>query len=205
MDKRAWLLLPLTLMIGCVESQPAVNRVQPTVTRKTDIMGGEWYFLSTVVDTPYSTEFTFVGEQGQLERIEWEIQEDVLVARRSYENIAGAEPEGINGTTDGAGAAIAMYAIESHFDIRREYNTVTGEEMNVIVENSSDRPWNEREYMRVDWSQNLVNNPNFLMLQRYFDGLQTEPVAWFVQDPNDPNAPRFERENPADDTSPLSY
>ena len=46
-----------------------------------------------------------LGESGQLERIQWEIQEDFLIARRAYENVAGADPEGINGTTDAQGAA----------------------------------------------------------------------------------------------------
>src|SRR5690349_2398689 len=106
MDKRAWLLLPLTWVLGCVEAQPAVNQVQPNVTRKSDLLGGEWYFLSTVVDTPYATDFTFVGEQGQLERVVWEVQEEFLVARRAYENVAGADPQGINGSTDTSGAPI---------------------------------------------------------------------------------------------------
>lgn len=195
MRNRAWLwMTALTLLVGCVEAQDAVNRVQPNVTRKADLDGAEFYFLQTVVDTPYTTDFTFVGESGELERIVWEVQEDFLVARRAYEAIAGSDPEGINGTSETAGAPVAMYAIESHFDIRREYNTVTGEEFNVIVENSTDRPWYEREFMRVDWSTNLVSNPNFLMLARYFNGLEMEPVAWHVQENDDPaNAPRFER------------
>ncbi len=199
-----WLSMALVVLAGC-DAQPPVNRVQPNVTRKADILDGEWYFLSTVVDTPYSTDFTFVGEQGTLERIEWEIQEDYLIARRSYESIAGADPEGINGTTDTAGAPVAMYRITKHFDIRYEYNTVTGERMNVIVENDTDRPWYEREHMRVDWSQNLVQDPNFMMLARYFNGLEVTPVAWYVQDEDDPNAPRFVRQDPEDDESPFAY
>ena len=205
---RAWLLVPLTLLIGALtgcDVQDPVNRVQPNVTRKNDLRGGEWYSLSTVVDTPYGASFTFVGEQGTLERIEWEIQEDFLVGRRSYEQIAGAEPEGINGTTDAQGAVVAMYAIKKHFDIRHDYNPVTGERLNVIVENDTDRPWNQRDYMRVDWSANLVTDPNFMMLNRYFDALVMEPVSWFVQDENDPNAPRFERMDPASEDSPLAY
>ncbi|MGE0790957.1 MAG: zinc-dependent metalloprotease [Sandaracinaceae bacterium] len=192
---------------GCVESQPPVVRVQPNVTRKTDLMDAEWYMRSTVVDTPYTTDFTFVGEAGELERIVWEIQENFLVARRAYESVAGADPTGVNGTTDSQGAVIAAYAIDSHFDIRHEYNTVTGEELNVIVENTTDRPWFDREFIRVDWSQNLITDPNFMMLSRYFDGLEMEPVAWHVDvdDENDPNRPRFERVDPSDETSPLAY
>ena len=46
----------------------------------------------------------------------------------------------------------------SHFDIRRAYNPTTGEELNVVVENTTDRPWYEREYIRVDWSKNLATD-----------------------------------------------
>ena len=56
------------------------------------------------------------------------------------------------------GAVVAAFAIASHFDIRRAYNPQTGEEMNVIEENTVDRPWHLRDYFRVDWSSNLVTD-----------------------------------------------
>src|SRR4051812_8463276 len=67
---------------GCGTPQPAVNRVQPNALEK-GVFAGEWYFQQTVIDTPYSAGFTFVGEQGSLERVRWEIQENYLIARRS--------------------------------------------------------------------------------------------------------------------------
>ncbi len=177
---------------GCNQAVDPINRVQPNVVDKS-IFDGEWYYLQTVIDTPYSAGYTFVGEQGNLEKITWEIQEDYLIARRSYEHIAGSEPEGIAGDTE-RGAAVAMFAIDKHFDVRREYNSVTGEELNVVVENDSDHPWNERRFMRVDWSKNLITNDEFLVLARLFDGIQAEPVSYYVQDlePDDPNRPKFE-------------
>ena len=46
MRNRAWLwMTALTLLVGCVEAQDAVNRVQPNVTRKADLDGAEFYFL----------------------------------------------------------------------------------------------------------------------------------------------------------------
>ena len=51
-----------------------------------------------------------------------------------------------------------MFNITSHFDISRDYNPQTGEELNIIVENTTDRPWYQREYFRVDWSKNLVTD-----------------------------------------------
>ena len=164
------------LVPGCGNPQPAVNRVQPMALEKA-VFAGEWYMQQTVIDTPYSVGFTFVGEQGSLERIRWEIQEDYLVARRSYQYIAGSEPQGIAGAGDQTGAAIAMYRISSHFDIRREYNPTTGEELNVIEENSTDRPWYERRFMRVDWSTNLIAETDLFALHRVIDGVSAEPVA----------------------------
>ena len=54
------------------------------------------------------------------------------------------------------GDPVAIYTILSHFDIVREFNTSTGEQSNVISENTSLKPWYEREYMRVEWSTNML-------------------------------------------------
>jgi hypothetical protein len=183
------------LALACVscESQPAVIRVGNDVIEKASLEG-DWYSLQTVVDTPFSIPYTFVGEQSLLERVSWEVQERRLIARRSYEYVLGSEGEGIAGEVAVQGAPIAVHAIESHFDIRREYNAVTGEEINVIVENTTDRPWNEREYMRVDWSQNLITEGEFLSYARIFDGVELEPAAYTINDPAHPDAPRFSRD-----------
>ncbi|MBK8170563.1 MAG: zinc-dependent metalloprotease [Sandaracinaceae bacterium] len=185
------LLTVSAFAVSCQYAVGPVNRVQPNALSKT-AFAGEWYFLQTVIDTPYTEGFTFVGEQSELTKITWEIQEHYLLARRSYEWINGAEGTGITGEATETGAAVAMYAIESHFDIRREYNSTTGEESNVVVENSSDRPWNQRDYMRVDWSKNFINGTDVLSIAKYDPGIVAEPVAYYVQDPTDPNHPKFE-------------
>ncbi|MFO0712049.1 MAG: zinc-dependent metalloprotease [Sandaracinus sp.] len=198
------LVLAATLAVvaspGCGDPRPPINRVQPGAIEKS-VFAGEWYYQQTVIDTPYSAGFTFVGEQGRLERIRWEIQEDFLLARRTYEWIAGAEPEGIGADQVQQGAVVAAYRITSHFDIRRDYNPVTGEEQNVVSENTSDRPWYERQFMRVDWSTNLANATDMFAISRILDGIQMSPVQYSPTDPNDPNAPRFER----DGTGPVNY
>lgn len=186
--------LTLSFALSCGDTQPAVNRVQPYALEKA-IFEGTWYSMQTVTKVPHTIAYTFVGDQSRAEKITWEIQEELLIARRSYQWIQdgeGAGPAGISGTGE-AGAAIAIYRIETHFDIQRSYNEVTGEELNVIVENDEDRPWYEREYMRVDWSANLVTEPDFLLIARVDDAIETEPVAYYVEDPNHPDAPRFER------------
>ena len=193
------LLAVAALAVGCTQAQPAVNRVQPNVVDKAVFEESEWYFLQTVIDTPYSAPYTFVGEQGSTEKVEFEVQEDFLIVRRAYEHIANSEPGGLAGETV-EGAAIAMYAIEKHFDIRRAYNPLTGEETNVIEENTSDRPWFQRQYMRVDWSENLITNNDFLVSARLFDGIETEPVSYFVEPGlGHPHEPQFVRNDESEE------
>jgi hypothetical protein len=177
---------------GCGNLQPPVNQVQAGAVEKS-VFAGEWYFQQTVIDTPYSS-FTFVGNQGDMERIRWEVQEDFLLARRSYEYINNSEVGGLSGEQAQQGAVIAAFRIRSHFDIRRQYNPVTGEETNVITENTSDRPWYERQFMRVDWSQNLSTGSDLFMFDRLFGGVRATPVATSSNDPSHPDAPRFERD-----------
>lgn len=177
---------------GCGDLQPPVDRVQAGAVEKS-VFAGEWYFQQTVIDTPYSS-FTFVGYQGDMERIRWEVQEDFLLARRSYEYINDSEVGGLSGAQAAQGAVIAAYRIDSHFDVRRQYNPVTGEPNNVIEENTVDRPWYERQFMRVDWSQNLSTGSDVFMFDRLFGGVSATPVAYSSTDPNSPDAPRFERD-----------
>jgi len=54
------------------------------------------------------------------------------------------------------GAPIMAFPIGSHFDIKRGYSPATGEKSNVIEENTTDRKWYDREYMRVAWGDNAV-------------------------------------------------
>lgn len=177
------------LFFSCTEESGTVNRVQPNAVEKA-VFEGDWHYLQTVIDTPYSTAFTFVGEQSPLNKIHWEITEDYLIARRSYDFIANSEGTGIRGEAD-QGAPIAIYAIKSHFNIRREYNTTTGEEYNVVVENDQDGAWYERPFMRVDWSSNLVTDTELFIWARIFNNIQLEPVSYYVQAPS-ADAPKFE-------------
>jgi hypothetical protein len=168
---------------GCPEARDPVDRTQANAILKTNF-DGEWFFQRTVVDTPYETEFTMIGDQGELERIRWRIEENALVAVRSYQRFEGSDPDR-NENGDYEGNPIAAWPIVSHFDIRREYNSTTGEEYNVIVENDFDRQWFERDYIRVDWTQQLLTNWNFYAPS----AVNMSPLQVAVTDPNDPQAP----------------
>ncbi len=59
------------------------------------------------------------------------------------------------------GAPIHAYPISSHFDIRFDYNTATGEKTNVKIENTTDRLWHQRDFMRVEWGGGVNTSYEF--------------------------------------------
>ncbi len=203
-------------LAACTGELAPRNTVQHGVIAKEDLTGVDgkavFYYLQTVVDVPYPTGFTFTGEQSLMEKIRWDIQEKVLYARRAYEWVRGSEVgAGEQGSAPGKvmGAPIAGFAIEKHFDIIRDYNTATGEEINKIVENDSDRRWYERRFIRVDWSRNLV--PSFEFLVHFDDDavspLRQEAVPYYASNPDDPDALRVRRPDatPQDPRPTASY
>ena len=109
-------------------------------------------------------------------KIKFDIQEDFLYARRAYEQIAGSEDAYKQDPAKYAGQPLAAWPIKSQFDIIRDYNSTTGEETNKIIE-STERPWNEREFIRVDWSQNLVTDYVGLGINFFFDDGATVRVG----------------------------
>ncbi|MBX7098663.1 MAG: zinc-dependent metalloprotease [Myxococcaceae bacterium] len=180
--------------------------VQADAIAKADLQG-TWYYRQTVIGVPFTTGFTFIGEQGEneMEKVVWDIQEDVLTARRAYEYVKGSEKGEPShaGPAGYQGAAVAAFRIKSHFDIIREYNPSTGEEYDKVVE-SQERKWYERAFVRVDWSTNLVSNFNFLAdwSAPSIQPIRTDPVPYYVSDPKDPDAFRLER---PDSSSAANY
>jgi hypothetical protein len=198
------------LLASCAEELPPRSYVQTNVVDKS-LFQGEWYYSWTVIDNRYTgtatdTLSTFVGDTSMdfgagwtVARIRWVIDEDFLYAFRSHELVRGSNPDAEIGNwdTDGdgepdgyRGEPVAAFAIESHFDIQRSYNPTTGEEYNIIEENSQDRRWYERRYMRVDWSMNHIVGYNVGILDIYaLPGLLNlatwEPSPMFVQPGSD--------------------
>lgn len=189
---------------GCARERDPINRVQANAMAKSFFVGAEindpqddpeFLWRSYVVGGSMSQTLVTVGTGSEVDRIRWEVTEEMLIARKAYQLVRGADDRGLPEKYPD-GTIVAAYPIESHFDIRRDYNPSTGEELNVIVENTGDRPWFEREYMRVDWSVNLVDNPLFLrsFIGRMFGELKVTSVAISNTDPGDPNRPHFEPE-----------
>lgn len=191
--------------LGCSEQRAPVNRVQPDALDKSFFVGKdlqdpsddpEFYARGTVVDVGYGAaqDGLFTSTYAQpLARIKWVIQQDLLVGRLTYQRIADSDGKGA-GPSSVDGQVAYAYPIVSHFDIKRDYNPATGEQSNVIVENTTDRPWNERQYMRVDWSRNLNTDAfdfDTLSMMGLFGNVHYEPLAYYVNDPASPDAPHF--------------
>ncbi|MEZ4225416.1 MAG: zinc-dependent metalloprotease [Polyangiaceae bacterium] len=200
-----WALALALVTSGCAEERAAINKVQADALEKSFFVGAladpsddpEFYFRSTVVDVAAGAgaDGLFTNSDAQpVSRVRWEITEDLLLARLSYERIDDTDGKGVRRTPDGQ--IVAAYRIESHFDIKKDYNPSTGEELNVIVENDEDRRWYERAFFRVDWSRNLVTDAYELdalsQLGIYY-GVKWDPIAYYVNDPAHPHAPVFDK------------
>ena len=138
------LLAAAALGTACGEAID-INRVAPNAIEKS-IFEGEWYYRPLLVDKQFHTDNAFIGYEGELDRIKWEITETRLIGYRSYERVPGSDP-----SNPGEQNVVVSFEISSHFDIKRQYNPTNGVESNVIEENTVDRPWFERDFMRVAW------------------------------------------------------
>lgn len=185
---------------GCnVPRADDINTVQPGYVRK-DIFQdeSEWHYRRTVVESETVQSVVTEGAGDIfIERVVFEVQEDLLIARKANAAIPGSALDLLlEGNDDYQGVILAAWPISYHFDIIRDYNTLTGRETNRIVENTVDRPWYEREYMRVDFANNLVDDSffgslafgspsfmNWIATGGYWQDLQTNPI--------DPFASRF--------------
>lgn len=157
--------------VGCAPNVKGIDRTQPNALNKSQFEG-IWYTRAMVIEGDPEGP-AIEGITSNMEKIRWDITEGHLIAYRSYEFVPYAE-----GLTDEGrdffGSPVAAYRIESHFDVQRNYNPVTGVEGPVLVENTTDRPWFERQYMRVDWSTNLVGRATM-----FWTGFVNYPDAFF--------------------------
>ncbi len=202
----AALLTCALLAASCAEEREPINQVQTFALDKSFFVGPdlqdpadnpEFWAQATLVDVPYGAtqESLFTSTYAQpVSRIRWYITEDLLLARMAYERVEGTDGKGVGEKTD-EGTIVAAFTIEKHFDIAYDYNSTTGEKVNVLLENDTDRPWFERKYMRVDFSKNLVTDSydlDTLSMLGMFDGIEYEPLAYYVDDPTDDDAPYFD-------------
>ncbi len=193
--KHLYLVLIVLFAASCIEEGDPIDQVQTNLVDKA-IFEGEWWHTRTVVDVDTDEAYiagTFEGDSGwadpgvdggqsgTLARIRWVIDENYLFAYRAYELIEGGNDDGRADAF--RGQPLAVYRIEAHVDVRQSYNPVTGELTNVRVENTADRRWYERQFMRVDWSQNLVTPfYDIASVDAVYGDRRREPVPFFFQE-----------------------
>lgn len=165
----------------CVTEPEPLDKTQDESVHKS-VFTGEWYYKVTVIDNEYANDLTFIGEQswnlgGGGSKLRWEITQDYLngyLQPQKYRDKDGNEVDNMSGPE----TLVLTFRIEKHFDIKYLQNNTTREDLNVIVENATDRPWNERDYIIVDWSKNLATDwfqP--LGLDRETGAVIREPVS----------------------------
>ena len=193
--KKAIGLVALALSVGaCAQDVGDIDRTQPNKIQKS-AFEGQWYSRQTVVDINGTGTSTFIGNEGDPNRVTFDFSENALIARRTHEDVLGidAPADGVPDDTatifDAAedGSPVIAFGID-HFDVQRVYNSATGEQSNVIVENRSDRPWFEREWIRIRWSDPAGALPSWdgiLGNARYghYEPPQdsTEEPDWYVE------------------------
>lgn len=201
-------LLAANGLAGCAQDIGDIDRTSPNKIRKADLTQGTWWMHQKVVDVPGTTSSSnwfsvFEGLMMDTDKVVFVAEENYLMAYRSYPILPGSDNNALldfdskSGTStyeevygkDYKGAILAMFPIESHFDVQREYDTSTGEQSNVISENTSDREWYERDYMRVKWESNPLVNFEWAL----FYGVEFE-IGYQGENPNsDPDKqPYFE-------------
>ncbi|MCS6913412.1 MAG: hypothetical protein RMK29_02360 [Myxococcales bacterium] len=180
--------LSVSLLGSCAEERPVRSFVQPNLLKKSDL-AGEWYYVQTVLDAPPSNGVMFNGLSSELIRGRFDIQQDFLYFRRSYEQIGGSEDMRRQDGNGFYGQPLAAWRITRHFDLIRDYNPVTGEQTNRIIE-TEERPWQQREFIRVDWSRNEVVDYVGIGLNLFFsrdEGVSIQPVSFWEADPTRPD------------------
>lgn len=205
---------------GCAVERDPINRVQPDYLRKSDVIPAQfaamqrmsadwrdrsraptlsasviqreaqWYHQITVLDKPATTGAAGVSSYTQVEKIYWEVTENMLIARQAYERLQDGQNAAGIGDGPRQQEVVAAYRILSHFDIRYDYNANTGEPANVLLENTTDRPWYLRDFMRVDWTSNLVGS--FTPITSVAWGTMSAEARAYVNSPDDPNRPVFD-------------
>jgi hypothetical protein len=159
---RSLLVLPLAgLLASACAGEGDISRVQPDAIDKSIFVKADgatprlFYYRKTTTGVPSTSAYSFEGLMGDTYKVRFEIRQDLLIGYRSHDYAPGTNHPTTSGSNN-TDTPFLMFKILSHFDIKREYNPATGEQTNVISENTTDRPWSARQYMRVNWSKNLA-------------------------------------------------
>lgn len=178
------LSLIICFSLGCTYAKDH-DLSEPQALKKSQF-DGEWFTRATLVSKHSHSSLAFMGMECPVERVKFEITKDKLLAYRSYDKGSDQVENNRNQTL------VAAFNIVKHFDLKRGYDAKNGEANNVFFENTSDRPWNERDYLRVDWSENLTPH---LECNRWLQSITTANIGnTDITDPSEPFRVRIEKD-----------
>jgi hypothetical protein len=127
---------------GCTKKKPLISKVDTDAyVKKADFDGKTFHLVRAIEEADSNNTLdAFPGFAQDFGLVRAEVTETELKFFTAF------DPMG----RDRTAKLIASYPIRRHFDIERDRNDF-GEQSNRIVE-KSERPWRQRSYMRVDWS-----------------------------------------------------
>ncbi len=146
-------LAALLMVSACTTERNAVDR-SPEEALDKKLFEGEFFYRQTIVDLPYTADYSFIGESNDGVILKWKITKNWLIAYNIHDALEVTNTE--YDPTVNETPVLAYYILE-HFDILPMENTTTGEELPVITINT-DKPWNERRYFMIDQSRSGLNN-----------------------------------------------
>jgi hypothetical protein len=203
---RSAAVLPwLGILVAACAGQGDVDRTQLDKVDKAIFVNADgtsrtFYYRKTTTGVPPTSAYAFEGIMGELMKVRFDIEKDLLVAHRAFDYAPGSQNPFTGGDNNDDTPPL-IFKITSHFDVKREYNPATGEETNVIVENTTDRDWNQRQFMRVDWSHNLAEQStafSFADPMNPFFPAETLDTGFYVGEGEDalinPNRPIVRKE-----------
>ncbi len=141
--------LVLAFSAACVKRKNDVNKVAPDAyIAKSELENKTYSFSKTVsgANEELDARGVIPGFHSDMGFVRFVVTEKELQVRRVDE---------VNRDEESA-SVVAAFPIEKHFDIQRSKNDF-GEETNQIEENT-EKPWNQRAYMRVGWGQNSIKS-----------------------------------------------
>ena len=170
------------LVAGCANDKELYNYVQPGFVKKDHLLykmdkaTGEcikdalgncerktWYYRRTVVDAPETGGAWASIGSGDLfviQRVQFRVEEGALLGFTDYDLVEGSEEGNYEGSDiRDFGSPLITIPILQHFDITRSYDPSTLNPGNTVVPNM-ERPWFEREYVRLLWNRiGFADNP----------------------------------------------
>lgn len=112
----------------------------------------EWYYRMTVVDAAANTQALGLASGHFLhpELIKWEITKDMLIGLSPHASVLNADHEQEGAKDTYRGAPVLAFPIRAHFDVEQAKEGII---------KTQNRPWQERAFIDVDFSKNLISAP----------------------------------------------